>query len=173
MREPLDFDFLKDRYDFELQRKEQLTSALALPVGGLGSLLAVMVRTFSFHRDLTGVAFGLALLAALVSFFCCLVCLARTYHRQTYKYLPTLRELDDKLGEWRSFYREVGSPGAETDFFVHELRAHIIEAADRNTENNDARSYLLYWARLWLFSLLAFATLCGFAYVVSQVKFYA
>jgi hypothetical protein len=34
--EPLDFDFLKDRYDFELQRKEQLTSALALPVGRVG-----------------------------------------------------------------------------------------------------------------------------------------
>ena len=53
---PLDFDFLKDRYDFELQRKEQLTTALALPVGvlgGLGSLLTVMVRTFVFQQNLT------------------------------------------------------------------------------------------------------------------------
>ena len=28
-----DADFLKDRYDYELQRREQLTTALTLPVG--------------------------------------------------------------------------------------------------------------------------------------------
>lgn len=42
----MDLKFLKERYDFELQRKEQLTSALTLPVGvlsGLGGLMAAMV----------------------------------------------------------------------------------------------------------------------------------
>ena len=28
-----DFDFLKDRYDYELKRKDQITAALTLPVG--------------------------------------------------------------------------------------------------------------------------------------------
>jgi hypothetical protein len=54
--EPLDFSFLKDRYDFDLQRREQLTTALALPVGvlgGLGGLLAVMVRSFRWQGDAT------------------------------------------------------------------------------------------------------------------------
>mgnify|MGYP000452537358 CR=1 FL=1 len=31
----MDFEFLKDRYDFELTRKDELTSALTLPVGVL------------------------------------------------------------------------------------------------------------------------------------------
>src|SRR6185503_14850417 len=99
---PLDFDFLKDRYDFELQRKEQLTTALSLPVGvlgGLGSLLAVMVRSFVFRRDVTSWIFGLAIAAALCAFFGCLVQLARAYHRQRYRFLPLLCELDEKLEE--------------------------------------------------------------------------
>ena len=28
-----DFKFLKDRYDFELTRKEQITNALTMPIG--------------------------------------------------------------------------------------------------------------------------------------------
>lgn len=170
--EPLDFDFLKSRYDFELQRKEQLTTALALPVGvlgGLGSLLAVMVRSFTFSRDVTSWIFGGLIAAAVCAFFSCMVQLGRAYHRQTYKYLPLLKELDAKLEEWRSFYEQAGHPGAAQDFFVHELRAHIIEAADRNTENNDARSSFLYWARISLFWLLGLATLAGIVYLVNHV----
>lgn len=39
----MDFDFLKDRYDFELARQENLTSALTLPVGILTG--PTMVKT--------------------------------------------------------------------------------------------------------------------------------
>jgi hypothetical protein len=160
------------RYDFELQRKEQLTAALALPVGVLGvlgSLLAVMVRSFTFQGDPLSVAFGIAVAGAVCSFFACLLQLARAYHRQTYRYLPLLKQLDATLDEWRSFYAETGFTGDEEDFFVRELRARIIDAADRNTENNDARSALLYWARVWLFWLLGLTTAAGTAYVAQQV----
>ena len=40
-----DFDFLKDRYDYELKRKDQITAALTLPVGiliALGAAMATM-----------------------------------------------------------------------------------------------------------------------------------
>jgi hypothetical protein len=170
--EPLGLDFLKDRYDFELQRKEQLTAALALPVGALGvlgSLLAVMVRSFDFRGDSTSWLFGMAVTAAVCSFFGCLVQLARAYHRQTYRYLPLLKELDDKLEEWRAFYAETGFTGDEEDFFIHELRTRIIDAADQNTQSNDARSALLYWARVWLFWLLGWTTAAGISYVAQQV----
>ena len=36
-----DFDFLKDRYDYELKRKDQITAALTLPVG-------ILTRIFDF-----------------------------------------------------------------------------------------------------------------------------
>jgi hypothetical protein len=174
--DPLDFKFLKDRYDYELQRKEQLTSALSLPVGllgGLGSLLAVIVRSFSPARDLVTLLFFLSVIASGVAFFACLVTLARAYHRQTYRYLPLLRSLDDKLGEWRSFYQDVGHDGAEQAFFEHDLRSHVIDAADRNTQNNDTRSALLYWARVWLFVLLGGVAVVGVLYIAHQVNWNA
>ena len=37
-----DFNFLKDRYDYELKRKDQITAALTLPVGVL-----TLMRHFS------------------------------------------------------------------------------------------------------------------------------
>lgn len=173
---PLGFEFIKDRYDFELLRKEQLTTALALPVGilgGLGSLLAVMVRSFHFHRDPTTAVFVALTAGAIVSFFSCMFQLARAYHRQKYRFLPLLRELNEKLEEWKGFYETAGYAGAEQDFFVHDLRSSIIDAADRNTENNDSRSSMIYWARVWLFWLLGFATGAGVVYVANQVRFHA
>ncbi len=172
----LDFAFLKDRYDFELRRKEELTNALTMPVGtlgALGSLLAVMVRGFVFNGDATAWAFVFSGVPAVCFFFACLVQLARAYHRQKYKFLPLLRSLDTKLAEWQDFYQQAGFAGAEEDVFAHDLRAVIIDSADRNTENNDARSSLLYWARVWLFWLLGFTTLTGIAYVANQLRFHA
>ena len=46
------FDFLKDRYDYELKRKDQITAALTLPVGvliALGTVMAAMARSFSYR----------------------------------------------------------------------------------------------------------------------------
>jgi hypothetical protein len=93
-----DFAFIRNRYDYELQRKEQLTTALTLPVGvlgRLGSLLAVMARTFSYEHQVLTSSFVPVVVIAVVALFGCLVQLARAYHRQTYVFLPLLAK------DWR------------------------------------------------------------------------
>ena len=48
----MDFSFIKSRYDYELQRREQLFTALTLPVGiltVLGSAIVAMARSFSYR----------------------------------------------------------------------------------------------------------------------------
>lgn len=60
-----DFDFLKDRYDYELQRREQLTAALTLPVGVLtvlGGAMAAMARSFSYEDSLLTWIFGMGII---------------------------------------------------------------------------------------------------------------
>ena len=92
-----DFDFLKDRYDYELKRKDQITAALTLPVGiliALGAAMAAMARSFSYTDGYLTWCFLLSLGSAAVAFFLCVVNLGRAYHRQTYWYLPLLSELD-------------------------------------------------------------------------------
>lgn len=171
---PLDFTFLKGRYDFELQRKEQQTTSLGLPVGvlgGLGGVVALMARSFTWTDTRLVVLFAPLLVVDVISFIVCMVYLSRVYHRQTYVYLPKLADLDAALREWREFYQDAkaSAPGDE-DFFEHEFRRRIIDATDRNTETNDVRSALLYWARVWLLTVLWVTTIAGIPYVADQVR---
>lgn len=169
----MDLKFLKERYDFELQRKEQLTSALTLPVGvlsGLGGLMAAMVRSFPHKTLWFTVPFGVAFSLDVVAFFFCLVHLARAYHRQKYIYLPLLRELEEWEEEFRDFNSYVkGTGGDIEETFSTHLRERIIEAADRNTGNNEHRSGLLHRARVALFAVLICTTAAGLLYVLDQV----
>jgi hypothetical protein len=100
-----------------------------------------------------------------------MVYLSRVYHRQTYVYLPKLGDLHAALNEWRDFYQEVkGSAASDEDFFEREFRGRIIDATDRNTETNDVRSAHLYWARVWLLTVLWVTTIAGISYVADQVR---
>src|SRR2546427_1866 len=104
--EILDFDFLKNRYDFELDRKDKLTTALTLPVGvlsGLGSLLAVMARSFTYRDPMLTRLFKAGFGAALLSFSVCLLLLFGAYLAQTYIYLPLLRQLTKSRDEFLEY----------------------------------------------------------------------
>jgi len=168
----LSFEFLKDRYDFELERKNKLTGDLALPVGvlsGLGGLAVTMARSFTYKDAfITGMfigAFGLA----VITFIICLCLLALAYIAQTYEYLPLLADLDKSAEEFREFNAYVrGTGGDVDDTFADELRRRIIKAADRNTLSNDLRSKWLHYSRITLFLVLGFTALAVVPYVVDQ-----
>ena len=151
-----DFDFLKDRYDYELKRKDQITAALTLPVGiliALGAAMAAMARSFSYTDGYLTWCFLLSLGSAAVAFFLCVVNLGRAYHRQTYWYLPLLSELQTTRELYKQIYLRESYNQKESwdgdssqqeqevdDLFQHALEMRISEAADQNTKNNDRRS---------------------------------
>ncbi len=69
--DPLGIDFLKDRYDFELKRKDQLTEALTLPVGVLtvlGGLLGAMAQSFSYGTDAATHVFIVFVVISVIAF---------------------------------------------------------------------------------------------------------
>lgn len=171
----MDFAFLKDRYDYELLRREQLTAALALPVGilsVLGGATVAMARSFSYLGVIVTPAFGVLLAATGISFFLCLLDLGRAYHRQKYLYLPLLSAIEQSREEFMEYGQTIAGGDAEVMAdFEKELRRRVIEAADRNTRNNDDRSRLLYWARIELFVVLALTAAAGIPYVVDQVRY--
>lgn len=170
-------EFLKERYDFELKRSDQLTSELPLPVGvlsGLGGLMAAMVRSFPSKTLWLTVPFGVAFAVDVVAFFVCLVYLARAYHRQKYMFLPLLSELEEWENQFRAFYEredivvEEVVVGPDESFDIH-LRERIIQAADRNSANNEYRSGFLHRARVALFAVLICTTAAGVLYILDQV----
>ena len=90
------FDFLQAR-NFELDRKDKLTAALTLPVGvlgGLGSVLVAMVKTFDYSDSALWWVFVPSIVACASAFLACLATLWPAYYRQEYSYLPLLRELE-------------------------------------------------------------------------------
>jgi hypothetical protein len=171
---PLEFDWLPERYDFELERRDRLTDSLNLPIsvlGALGSLLAVMAGAFTYSDQLLTVIFLLLLVAAVGVFLGCLVLLGRVYHRQTTIYLPSAGELERTREKYLECAPVMAGGIAEVlDAFEANLRARIIEAVDHNTANNDERSSLMYWARLCLFILLCITALAGFFYIADRVR---
>jgi hypothetical protein len=173
--EILDPDFLKDRYDFELTRKESLTSALALPVGilsGLGSVLAYMAQGFTYRDPVLTWLFAIMLAFAGAAFLSCLFLLGRAYLAQTYVYLPLLRELADSRSQFIEYAKVMAGGEAEVlEEFEKDFERRIIDAADRNTQSNDLRSKFLHWGRISLFVLLGLTFATGFPYVIDQVRF--
>ena len=96
----MDIDFLKDRYDFELERKNRLTEALALPVGVLtvcaGANVA-MVQSFIYTAAWLMAVFLMSAVAAAVAFYGCVYRLWRACHAQVYSYLPLLSESEQRV----------------------------------------------------------------------------
>jgi hypothetical protein len=114
-----DFDFLKDRYDYELQRKEQLTTALTLPVAvlsGLGGAIVAMARSFSYRDTVLSRSFGTVLAADGLAFFICLVYLAQAYHLWLPKMPDALRRLRLRALSARLDWRRLSSFRCSTRF---------------------------------------------------------
>ena len=183
-----DFDFLKDRYDYELKRKDQITAALTLPVGiliALGTVMVAMAQSFSYTGGYLTWFFLPFLVSSAVAFLLCVVCISFAYHRQKTWYLQPLSKLQKTRETWRGFYKEIyrRAPGDSSlsdeqlfqeadDLFQDELQTKIIEAADHNKRTNDVRSNVyLYWARVVMFVSLTLTAIAGISYVVDQVRF--
>ena len=102
-----DFDFLKGRYDAELKRKEQITTALTLPVSVLvvlGALMIAMAQSFSYMDGFLTCLFLIFLGLAAFAFLICVVYVGRTYYPRPYMYLPLLNKLQTSRELCKSNY---------------------------------------------------------------------
>lgn len=166
-----DIDPLLKRYDLELDRRDKLTSALSFPVGvlsGLGGLLAVMARSFTYREPLLTVVFSVLIVAAVIAFVLALVFFGNAYHGETYELLPSLGELGNARRHYSEYYED--DEKAAYQDFEENLRFRIIEAADRNANSNDRRQGYLHRANITLFIVLVVTALTGIPYVSDQVR---
>jgi hypothetical protein len=170
----MDFNFLKDRYDFELERQEKLTNALTLPAGVLTGLvggLSILAHNFSYEPRVLTPLFVVLLASDAIIGLVCLAFLGVAYHGREYEYLERLGILYRAEQEWFAWYAAIdGSAADAAKDFSDQLEQGMIKAADRNALSNDQRTGFLYQARVWLFMLLFFSTLTGLAYVADAVS---
>jgi hypothetical protein len=164
----MDVQFLKDRYDFELARKDKLTDSLNLPIGILtvvGGLLGVMVSGFSYQILWLKNIFTTILALDFAAFATSLIFLAFAFHRQRYGYLQFLGELRDAEVALQEY-----DPPTATERFQEYLKSSIIEATDMNAVMNNRRHKYLYRARFAILGTVILTTLLGLPYVYGHVK---
>ena len=138
----MDLQFLLDRYKWELDRRDKISSAVNFSVTIIilvsGLLGALLPKLQLVSPSVVLLVVGLFLTAG-ISGAVSLSWFIRSYHGSKYTYLPLLADLEAAKESWRAFYEDAHATGAEEDFFTHEFRGRIIEAADANTRTNDRR----------------------------------
>lgn len=71
-------------------------------LGLLGSAIVAMARSFSYQDPVLMVPFSVSVTAASLTFLVCLFYLGRSYHRQTYVFLPLLTATDQSRRVYNS-----------------------------------------------------------------------
>jgi len=169
----LDYEFIKDRYDSELARKDKLSDSLGLPISVLivlGGLAVTMLQGFSrSNRILTMIFFAIIVIGA-VAFVRCLWYFAKAYHGQTYSQLPKMNDMYKVLQQYGEYYEESGGDEqqAESDF-EDNLRFRMIEAVDQNLTSNNKRLEFLHEGIVWLFVLLVGTAAAAVPYTIDRV----
>jgi ABC-type transport system involved in cytochrome bd biosynthesis fused ATPase/permease subunit len=155
----MDLQFVIGRYDRELDRKDQLTSAVNFPVTILillGSALVTMTQGMPFNGGAIMAGFIVALLFTMMFIAASLYNLGYAYMGEKYEYLAKLDDIADAESELAD------------EEFDEALRESIIEATDANTELNQTRQAFLGYGNRFMLLAVVFAAVTGVFYVFGQ-----
>jgi hypothetical protein len=163
----------RNKYRYELQRKNELRNAVNLPVGllsAIGGLLVVMAKGYSY-RSLARAPFVLGLSAGGVCFAVAAYALVRAYVGPKDEFIPRLGVIGSFRDALEEFYEGMSYPPEHADpDFREQLTRWYVYAADQNTTNNDRQSGYLALAAKGLIGVLISMAICGILYVVDALR---
>lgn len=167
-----DFQFYKENYLTELQRKHDLDSSISIPIGILsvaGSVIFAFIKELKgFERDIVFDAMIVLLAAAVVTLLCSVFFLIRSYFNYSYRYVPTSSEIKKYNDDLTKFYE--GDQGkAKTD-----LESYLISEYAANTHtnsiNNDSKAAYLHKAKSFMIGALISLFFASLPYFVKFHK---
>lgn len=171
-------DSFKEHYLLESARRNELTSALAVPIAILTVVLgAVAVIAKDLHAPLDSGATVQLTLVVLAAAACalCTYFLFRSLYGLAYAFVPTPQELADYRGKLVVYHLALGrsaqdaSSCAETETLDY-LYAEYAKNAHRNSINNDIKSGFIHNANSALIGGVVLAGLAGVSYVYASVN---
>jgi hypothetical protein len=174
-------DFLKEQYTFELERRQQLTTSLTIPVTVLiilGGGLGVFAKELSYQSKPLSITFIILIAIAAAAFGETIFFLIRSYHGHIYLYIPRPGEQKAHLDELMQYYQKLNAHNQRTrrDVLVLDseevkkkvdgdfqafLERRYIEATDYNWWNNHSKSENLHRANTWLIVVLITTIFCS------------
>jgi len=169
----LDFDFLKELYFHELDRRDRLDQAPTLRVAVLAlgaGLFTYYLDLYALGDDILGGIFLFAGCGAIVSGLLTIIWIIRSYLGYTYSFLPYASQLEKYWRDLQRYRREYQlEEDASRLLFQEALEERLVEAVTHNSFNNNSRSELLYGASRFLAAFVVFALLAGLPVVAGGV----
>ncbi|HMB90901.1 MAG TPA: hypothetical protein VKP65_08645 [Rhodothermales bacterium] len=159
-------EFYKDLYFAELERKEELRTALTLPIGiltVLGGVIAIYLREIGRAEMLdVSISFlGVFTFLLIMSFLATVRNLVKSYHVYTYDFVPYATDLEQAYQDLVVYHETVEE--AEADFESSVLQSLVI-AHRKNAFNNDSKSSHIHNANQTLIYCLVLALICAIPY---------
>jgi hypothetical protein len=162
-------DFYRALYDEEWQRRDQIQSATATPVGILtllGGALVYLATAFRTQSVFASIAFWTTFAGALIGFVAATYMLLRSLTGYTYRRIPFPSKILEYETQLKAHLASINRPQDEKPKLHQFLIASYVEATDRNSLNNLLRSEYLYKATRALTISLVFAAFTALPYIV-------
>src|SRR5690554_3071077 len=166
------FEFYKEVYFFEHNRKNSVLNAHGIPVGIITILLGIIgfyindLIKENLPFDWLFFIFSFFFIASVVAIIISFVTLVRSYTGHKYEYLPIL----DKIREFEKSndaYYQNNKQQADKDFFNH-LKDALVAATSRNYLSNRQRATLLFKANRMLIFACILSTVSAIPYFASK-----
>jgi len=98
----------------------------------------------------------------------------RTYHNYSYGYLPKPKEIEKDIKDFKEYYKTIIVNGDKISNKVEEdMRNYIttwyIESSEKNTTNNDMKSYFRHMTYKWFIGILVFLILSSFMFFLNNL----
>lgn len=145
--------FLK-QYDFELEQRNSLASAINIPIvalTALGGALGSMAASYQYANDLFTYFFLAFVILALTSLLISLYQTFKSFAGYVYEKIPSTTKLSAHYEELKKWYEEQGTDEkaieqlATADFQTF-LNDSVAKATDVNSQNNITRGNYLHGA---------------------------
>lgn len=158
-------------YDAEWAHKSAVQGDTSLPLGIvalIGSGIVVLLKDYDARGGIPDRIFWGALTAACVAYAVAICMLVRSFHGHVYRHLPFPSELKAYHDGLRAHYEALGTPLLADREFESFLDQRLIDAADRNTENNLERAEYLRQANRGIIVAVMALTAASIPYALHE-----
>lgn len=170
-------DFYKEHYLLEVNRRQELTNSIALPVGVLSVLVsAILMLAKEIDYPLDKIEYFQLVMILISLFFCglSLFFLIRSYFGYKYEYIATPKEIKKYFDDLIAHYIGIGLSPVDArkqaeDETLEQIDSQYAERTHKNTVNNDTKSYYLHKANNALIYSIISTIITGLPYVTNSI----
>jgi hypothetical protein len=174
----MDREIYQKQYDFELDQRNSIASAINIPMMAitiLGGALSATILGFSYSANLTTYAFCFLVGISLISMSYSLLCVFKSFLGYSYQKLPQSSLIAKHYKTLIDWHRNEGKSQNEAEVeakkdFHDYINLRLSEAAEHNGNNNITRGNYLHKSTMWVAVSVFFIFLTSLVFVHNKLE---